>query len=188
MAKVKGKKLPKSGLAEDILEQFVSEAQVEADSKQVKPKQQEGELWLHLVTFRLGREEYGVEIRHVQEIIRAGDITPVPGAPEHVRGVINLRGRIIPVIDLRRRFGLSATTHSEKNRIILVEVGEKRLGALVDSVQQVIRFSSTITEEVPEEVTSVERGYVTGIAKLAGRLVIILDLGRSLLVKGNGHS
>jgi purine-binding chemotaxis protein CheW len=175
--------LPACGLAEDILSRFIDQAQVEADNTVAPVAGAKGETLFHLVTFRLGKEEYGVEIKQVQEIIRAADITPVPGAPAHVRGVINLRGKIIPVVDLRRRFGLPAVEESEERRIVVVEVGDKRLGMLVDSVSQVIKFSSSVMEEMPEEAVTLGENYIRGMGKLDDRLIFILDLNGSLLLK-----
>lgn len=174
--------LPSSGLAEDILAQFIDRTQVEVNQVNNAEKQDQATTLLHLVTFQLGREEYGVEIASVQEIIRATDITPVPGAPTHVRGVINLRGKIIPVVDLRRRFALAAVEASESQRIIVVELGEKRIGMLVDGVSQVIKVPAGVVEEMPEEATSVDENFIKGVGKLENRLVIILDLNRSLLL------
>jgi purine-binding chemotaxis protein CheW len=175
--------LPNSGLAEDILAQFIDTAQLEVNQVTAVETGVKQETQLHLVTFQLGREEYGVEIASVQEIIRATDITPVPGAPSHVSGVINLRGKIIPVVDLRRRFGLETTGTSESQRIIVVELGEKRIGMLVDSVSQVIKVPAGVVEEMPEEATSIDENFIRGVGKLDNRLIIILDLNKSLLLK-----
>jgi len=174
--------LPSSGLAEDILAQFIDKAQVEVNQVNTAEKRDQLGMLLHLVTFQLGREEYGVEIASVQEIIRATDITPVPGAPSHVRGVINLRGKIIPVVDLRRRFALASVESSDNQRIIVVELGEKRIGMLVDSVSQVIKVPAGVVEEMPEEATSVDENFIKGVGKLESRLIIILDLNKSLLL------
>ncbi len=176
--------LPASGLAEDILARFMDDAQRETDGMHQDAEKKEGETIHHLVTFNLGKEEYGVDIGSVQEIIRASDITPVPGAPGHVRGVINLRGKIIPVVDLRKRFALQDAKESDGQRIIVVEVGGKRLGMLVDSVSQVLKVSSSVVEDMPEEATSVDDDFIKGIGKLDGRLVIMLDLNNSLLSAG----
>lgn len=157
-------------------------AQEQLDSEAQQEARQEARELYHLVTFNLGREEYGVEIGSVQEIIRAADITPVPGAPSHVRGVINLRGKIIPVADLRRRFGLPAIETADAQRIVVVELGEKRIGMLVDSVSQVIKVPAGVVEELPEEATTIDDNYIKGVGKLDNRLVIILDLNRSLLL------
>jgi len=174
--------LPSSGLAEDILAQFIDKAQkdvTQADSAELKGQ---NETVHHLVTFQLGKEEYGIEISSVQEIIRATDITPVPGAPAHVRGVINLRGKIIPVVDLRTRFALPQAEASDAQRIVVVELREKRIGMLVDSVSQVIKIPSGVVEAMPEEATGVDENFIKGVGKLEGRLIIILDLNRSLLL------
>jgi len=175
--------LPASGLAEDILAGFVARSQAEADlaaERAVEEREQRDSY--HLVTFGLGRECYGVPIESVQEIIRAAGITPVPGAPCHVRGVINLRGRIIPVVDLRKRLGLDGREASEEQRIMVVELGARRLGMLVDSVSQVIRVPAALVEEIPEEAVSVDEKYVLGVGKLEERLVFIIDLARSLML------
>jgi len=174
--------LPSSGLAEDFLAQFIDRAQVEVNQVNDSQIREQSAMLLHLVTFQLGREEYGVEISSVQEIIRAADITPVPGAPSHVRGVLNLRGKIIPVVDLRQRFSLTIADAADDQRIIVVELGEKRIGMLVDSVSQVIRIPAGVVEEMPEEATSVDENFIKGVGKLDARLIIILDLNRSLLL------
>jgi purine-binding chemotaxis protein CheW len=182
MSEQSGIQLPASGLAEDILSRFMDHAQQEVDSVTEERVKREGETVFHLVTFHLGREEYGVEIGSVQEIIRATDITPVPGAPAHVRGVINLRGKIIPVADLRKRMGLPPVEATDAQRIVVVELGEKRIGMLVDSVSQVIKVPSGVVEEMPEEATSIDENYIRGVGKLDNRLIIILDLNRALLL------
>ncbi|QXE92982.1 chemotaxis protein CheW [Geomonas subterranea] len=160
----------------------MEQAQQEVDRDVSVSSGTEGGGKLQLVTFRLGREEYGVDINSVQEIIRGGGITEVPGAPPHVSGVINLRGKIIPVVNLRRRFGRPDVEENEEQRIVVVELGEKRLGMLVDSVRQVIQFSASLVEEMPEDATTPEASYIGGMGKLDGRLIIILNLNRALLL------
>jgi len=174
--------LPSSGLAEDILAQFIEKAQSETDHSRAVELKEQNEATFHLVTFQLGQEEYGIEIASVQEIIRATDITPVPGAPNHVRGVINLRGKIIPVVDLRTRFALPQAEANDSQRIVVVELKAKRIGMLVDGVSQVIRIPAGIVEEMPEEAISVDENFIKGIGKLDNRLIIILDLNKSLLI------
>ncbi len=134
----------------------------------------------HLVTFYLDREEYGVDVRQVQEIRRVGDITSVPRAPEFVRGVINLRGRILPVLDLKRKLALGEVAASRNARIVVVRVRERLLGLLVDGASQVPKIPVSRIEAAPEEV--VERGgdYIRGVAKLDDRLIILVDLERLL--------
>jgi purine-binding chemotaxis protein CheW len=173
--------LPPSGLSEDILTRFMEKAQEEVNQQLVSTDTPAGKASFHLVTFHLANEEFGVEIGSVQEIIRATEITPVPGAQEHVQGVINLRGKIIPVIDLRKRFRLQEGGASEQQRIVVVEIGEKRLGMLVDSVSQVMRVPAEAVENIPEEATTIEDDYIQGIGKLNNRLIIMLDLNQSLL-------
>lgn len=174
--------LPAAGLAEDILGQFIQSAQRELDDAAGQAQQREQVATFHLVTFHLGKEEFGVDIGSVQEIIRAADITPVPGAPAHVRGVINLRGKIIPVVDLRKRFGLPEIAVGDAQRTVVVELGAKRIGMLVDSVSQVIKVPAGVVEEIPEEATTLDDNYIQGVGKLETRLIIILDLNRSLLM------
>jgi purine-binding chemotaxis protein CheW len=133
----------------------------------------------HFVSFRLDREEYGIDIGGVQEIIRVGRVTPVPNAPHFVEGVISLRGRIIPVINLRKRLGLADSPPTRNSRIIITESGAKVLGLLVDGVAQVIRFPASVVEEPPDDGEAA-RMYVWGIAKVGSRLVMAMDLERVL--------
>jgi purine-binding chemotaxis protein CheW len=173
--------LPASGLAEDVLAGFVAHAQAEADLDAQRATVEERRGTFHLVSFGLAGECYGVPIESVQEIIRATGVTPVPGAPAQVRGVINLRGRIIPVVDLRRRFLLPEQEAHDDQRIMVVELGARRLGMLVDSVSQVLRVPAATVEELPEEAVPVGESYLLGVGKLEDRLVFIIDLERTLL-------
>lgn len=154
--------LPAAGLAEDILVNF---------------KEQPREL--HLVTFNLG-EKHGVPIHQVQEIVRVGSITKVPNSPFYMEGVINLRGRVLPVLNLRKRLKLSAGTIDKDSRIVVTELGSKVIGLLVDSVSHVIKAPAESIEAAPEEVLEVDTDYITGVAKLSNRLVILLDLEKLL--------
>lgn len=133
---------------------------------------------LQLVTFGLGSEEFAVDILAVQEINRMMALTRVPQSPPEVEGVINLRGKIIPVIDLRKRFGMDASTQSEQSRIIVVEVAGRVLGFIVDRVSEVLRISSSIVEPAPAMTTGVDSDFVSGVGKLPDRLLILLDLNR----------
>ena len=129
-----------------------------------------------LVVFDLAGESYAVDIGAVQEIIRMQHITEVPRAPQFVEGVINLRGKVIPVIDLRRRFGLTEGEHSRTSRIVVVDVGEHTIGIVVDGVSEVLRIPRSTVEPPSPLVTTVDSGYLRGIAKLEDRLIILLDL------------
>lgn len=138
----------------------------------------EGGQQLQLVTFGLGEEEFAVDILAVQEINRMMSLTRVPQSPPEVEGVINLRGKIIPVIDLRRRFGLTPSEQSEQSRIIVVEVHSRVLGFIVDRVSEVLRISSKIVEPAPTMVCSVDSDFIAGVGKLPDRLLILLDLSK----------
>ncbi|MFN9131953.1 MAG: chemotaxis protein CheW [Phycisphaerales bacterium] len=138
----------------------------------------EGGQQLQLVTFGLGEEEFAVDILAVQEINRMMSLTRVPQSPPEVEGVINLRGKIIPVIDLRKRFGLTPSEQSEQSRIIVVEVHSRGLGFIVDRVSEVLRISSKIVEPAPTMVCSVDSDFIAGVGKLPDRLLILLDLSK----------
>ena len=135
---------------------------------------------LQLVTFSTGDEEFGVDILKVQEIILPMAITKVPKAPEFVEGVINLRGKVIPVIDLRRRFGLKSKPQDKYTRIIVIEINEMIVGFVVDSISEVLRIPASTVEPPPPVVAGLESEYISGVGKLADRLLILLDLDRLL--------
>ena len=134
----------------------------------------------HLVTFFLAKEEYGVDVRLVQEIIRVAEITPVPRAPAAIKGVINLRGRIIPVIDLKRRLGLGEVEASRLARVVVVKVKDRLIGLLVDGASQVLKVPLSTIEPAPEEVVEIDANYIRGVAKLESRLIILVDLVKVL--------
>lgn len=142
-------------------------------------KKQDAEL-MQLVTFSIGEEEFGVDILKVQEIIRMMEITKVPRAPDFVEGVINLRGKVIPILDLRRRFGLVTRDHDKHTRIIVIEISNMIVGFVVDSVSEVLRIPSNTVEPPPPVVSGLESEYISGVGKLADRLLILLDLDRLL--------
>ncbi len=142
-------------------------------------KKQDIEL-LQLVTFSIGDEEFGVDILKVQEIIRTMEITKVPRAPAFVEGVINLRGKVIPIIDLRKRFGLQARGHDKNTRIIVIEISAMIVGFVVDSVSEVLRIPAGTVEPPPPVVAGLESEYISGVGKLEDRLLILLDLNHLL--------
>ena len=142
-------------------------------------KKRDNEL-LQLVTFTINHEEYGVEILKVQEIIRTMEITKVPRAPEFVEGVINLRGKVIPIIDLRRRFGLAPKGHDKNTRIIVIEINNIIVGFVVDAVSEVLRIPASTVEPPPPVVAGVDSDYISGVGKLQDRLLIMLDLDKLL--------
>ncbi len=133
---------------------------------------------LQFVSFNLGDEEYAIEILKVQEIIRMIEITRVPNSPEFINGVINLRGRVIPVLDLGKRIGLPEKEHSGDSRIIVVEIQNKVIGFIVDKVNIVLRINQNIVEPTPELVGKIESEFISGIAKMEKNLLILLDLDK----------
>jgi len=173
----RGMALPASGLAEEVLgrEQTLSFFSAPAQQQRAAAEATE-----HLATFYLAREEYGVDVKQVQEIRRVAEITSVPRAPEFVRGVINLRGRILPVLDLRRRLGLGEVVVDRASRIVVVRVKQRLLGLLVDGASQVLKVPVSHVEPAPEEVVQKGGDYIRGVAKLADRLIILVDLERLL--------
>lgn len=138
---------------------------------------------LHIVGFRVGRETFGVPIGLVHEIVRVPEITAVPDSPGYVEGVINLRGKIVSVVDLRKRFGEKEITSHKKNRILVTEVDGKMVGLIVDAASEVLKIPDNEIELPPSVFEEGELNYVTGVGKLHGRLVILIDLSK-ILQKG----
>ena len=135
---------------------------------------------LHLVGFRIGRETFGVPIDLVHEIVRVPDITSVPDAPDFVEGVINLRGKIVSIVDLRKRFGEREIVANKKNRILVVEFESKMVGLVVDAASEVIKMPHADIDPPPAVFQEGELNYVTGVGKLKDRLVILVELGKIL--------
>ena len=137
-----------------------------------------------LLSFGLGKEEYGLNILAVREIIGLIDITPLPRTPEYVKGVINLRGKIIPVIELRTRFGMPSVQYTEETCIIVVDVpaeGETEsslMGLVVDTVREVLDIPMSAIEPPPEFGCSIPMDYITGIGKVKGAVVVMLDTAK----------
>jgi len=138
---------------------------------------------LHIVGFRVGRETFGVPIELVHEIVRVPDITAVPDSPDYIEGVINLRGKIISIIDLRKRFGECEITSGKKNRILVAEIEGKMLGLIVDAASEVLKLPAAEVEPPPSVFEEGELNYVTGVGKFGGRLIILIDLTK-ILQKG----
>lgn len=140
----------------------------------------EGTGTMQLVSFRLAQEEYGIEITKVQEIILMGEITRVPQTPPYIKGLINLRSTVIPIVDLRLRFGLSQEATTDETRIMVVNVSGKTIGIIVDAVSEVLRISKDQIAPPPPTVAGLGREYLTGLVKLDTRLLILLDIDRIL--------
>ena len=139
---------------------------------------------LHLVTFTLDREAYGVPVHRVREVIRVGEMTRVPQAPEHVRGVTNLRGRILPVVELRSRLGLSPAVLTPRSRIVVTEAHGRVLGLLVDAVLQVTRIPADTVQPAPDDVMTPQADWLAGVARRPDRLLILLELDAVLQPRG----
>ena len=135
---------------------------------------------MQLVSFQLAQEEYGTEITKVQEIILMGEITRVPQTPDYIKGLINLRSTVIPIVDLRLRFGLPPQEVTDETRIMVVNVAGKTIGIIVDAVSEVLRISQDQIAPAPPTVAGLGREYLTGLAKLENRLLILLDIDKIL--------
>jgi purine-binding chemotaxis protein CheW len=145
-------------------------ANVEADSKIDEIVQ--------LVTFKLGNEEFALDILKVQEINRIVEITKVPKAPDFVEGVINLRGRVIPIVDIRKKFHLNIKEATKETRIIVVNIMSKTIGLIVDSVSEVLRINSSTIQPPPPLIAGLDSDYIKGVGKLDERLIILLDIDK----------
>ncbi|NLT51672.1 MAG: purine-binding chemotaxis protein CheW [Ignavibacteria bacterium] len=136
---------------------------------------------IQLVGFILGDEHYGVAIDKIQEINRMSEITRVPNAPKYIEGVINLRGAVLPVVNLRVKIGMPTKQKENKTRIIIIEIEEMSIGFIVDEVREVIRINSSIISSPNEFTVNVKTEYITGVAKLNDELIIIIDPEKLLL-------
>ena len=133
-----------------------------------------------LVIFELGSENYGVDIAAVEGIIKMQEITRLPHAPSFVEGITNLRGAVVPVVDLRKRFGLTAQEATRDTRIVVANIGSTKVGLVVDAVTQVIRVAEDKIEPPPQMSVTINSAFIKNIAKLDQQLVILLDLTRVL--------
>jgi len=135
---------------------------------------------LHIVGFQVGRETYGVPITSLHEIVRVPEITAVPDAPDYLEGVINLRGKIVSVMDLRKRFGEKSAVLKKQNRILVVEHGGRLAGLIVDSASEVLKNPADAVEVPPAVFQEGGLNCVTGLGKVGGRLVVMLDMNKLL--------
>jgi purine-binding chemotaxis protein CheW len=131
---------------------------------------------MQIVGFRLADEEYGVEIVRAQEIIMPGQITWMPEVPDFICGLINLRGHVIPIVDLRKRLGLEARPNDEQTRIIVVNVEKRIIGMVVDAVTEVLRISGDQVEAPPSSIAGIDHEYIRGLVKLPDKLLILLNI------------
>ena len=135
---------------------------------------------LHIVGFQVGRETYGVPITSLHEIVRVPEITAVPDAPDYLEGVINLRGKIVSVMDLRKRFGEKQATVKKHNRILVVEHAGRLAGLIVDAASEVLKIPADAVEAPPAVFQEGGLNCVTGLGKVAGRLIVLLDMNKLL--------
>lgn len=139
---------------------------------------------LQLVTFKIGNEQFAVDILKVQEINRMKEITKIPNAPFHVEGVVNLRGKVIPIVNLRKKFGLPEKENDEQSRIMIMDILGTTMGLIVDGVDEVLRIPSDTVEPPPPLSVGISMEFVKGIAKIEDRLIILVDL-KSLFGAGD---
>ena len=137
---------------------------------------------IQLVGFKLGSEDFGVDISRVQEINMMMQLTKIPNSNKFIEGVVNLRGKIVPVINLRDRLGLPKKEDDNRTKIIVSDINNKLIGYIVDEVNEVLRISKSIIEPAPELAIGIETGLIEGVAKLEGRLLILLNLDKLLNV------
>jgi len=135
---------------------------------------------VQVVTFTLGKEEYAIDILQVQEIVMMREITRMPRAPEFIEGIVNLRGQMIPIIDMRKRFDLSSVEHDAETRIIIVEIAGELVGMVVDGVREVIRLPDSAVSPPPPMIKGISAEYLKGIGQIGERLLIMLDLEKVL--------
>jgi purine-binding chemotaxis protein CheW len=135
---------------------------------------------LQWVTYKLGEETYGINVMQVQEVLRHTEIAPVPGAPDYVLGIINLRGNVVTVIDTRSRFGLPSSDISDNTRIVIIESDEQVVGILVDSVAEVVYLRSSEIDSAPNVGTEESAKFIQGVSNRDGQLLILVDLNKLL--------
>lgn len=199
--------LPPSGLAEDVLKRRapsqvsveISEAPTGPDriyafadalgrshsADMNKEEEEQLEIW---VTFTLDHEIFSLPVSVIHEILRVSNITKVPHAPEPVRGVTNMRGRVLPVVDLRVRLGMEAVEQDNASRILVVESKKRLIGLLVDSVQQVIRLSTKGVEPLNPDVMTAQADYISGVFYFQDNLIFLLQVDRLLSINNSLHT
>jgi len=138
------------------------------------------------VTFRLDAEKYGIDVMRVREVLRNTEIAPVPGAPDFVLGIINLRGNVVTVIDTRKRFGLPPRDIDESSRIVILEAGDEVVGMLVDSVAEVVDLRASSIETAPNVGNDESAKFIQGVSNLDDGLLILVDLNKLLSAEGDG--
>lgn len=147
---------------------------------QTADKNQAADQVLQWVTFRLQEETYGINVMQVQEVLRYSEIAPVPGSPEYVLGIINLRGNVVTVIDTRSRFGLPPAEVTDNTRVVIIEAEKQVIGILVDSVAEVVYLKQSEVDVAPNVGTDESARFIQGVANREGELLILVDLNKLL--------
>ncbi len=166
---IQGSKNKLDDLREELVQQAVDEDELFADVDIVQ-----------LVSFSIDKIEYGIEILAVHDILRMPDITRLPNTPDFIKGVINLRGNVVPVVDIKRRFGMNQAEITDASRIIVIETISKLVGLLVDNVNQVVRLPETNINPHSELIEGISEEFIQGIGRMRDRLIIILTLSHIL--------
>lgn len=187
--------LPRAGLAEDILnDNSEGEKKFEGPDRlfkfadtlkqdSTKDDTREKEIIETWVFFIIGKECFGLPVSNVQEILRVEGITHVPHAPDVIKGITNMRGKVLPVIDMRMRLGLGEGIVTEQSRILVVTMKDRLFGLLVDAVTQVIRISKKNIQPPPQDIMTIKSDYIIGVYHISDNLVIMLDLKNLLMIK-----
>ncbi|HSG51605.1 MAG TPA: chemotaxis protein CheW [Rheinheimera sp.] len=149
-------------------------------TKQSAKKSDAADIVLQWVTFKLQEETYGINVMQVQEVLRYTEIAPVPGSPDYVLGIINLRGNVVTVIDTRSRFGLEPAEVTENSRIVIIEAEKQVIGILVDSVAEVVYLKSSEIDTAPNVGTDESARFIQGVSNRDGELLILVDLNKLL--------
>lgn len=132
------------------------------------------------VIFKLGKEEFGIDIMNVREIVQYQESVKVPNSPSFVEGIINYRGKVIPIVCLKKKFNMEMSLRDANTRIIVINLNDRQIGFLVDEASQTVRIDESNIDPTPDVITGVERKYITGVGKLDNRLVILIDLEKVL--------
>ena len=149
-------------------------------TKQSAKNSESADTVLQWVTFKLQEETYGINVMQVQEVLRYTEIAPVPGSPDYVLGIINLRGNVVTVIDTRSRFGLEPAEVTENSRIVIIEAEKQVIGILVDSVAEVVYLKSSEIDTAPNGGTEESARFIQGVSNREGELLILVDLNKLL--------
>jgi purine-binding chemotaxis protein CheW len=169
--------MAKKSSTEQVEEQT---SQTEGLEQNMLEDEMDGSDETQLVSFKIEAEEYGVDIMQVQEIIRPTTITRVPRAPDFIEGVIDLRGKVLPIVDMRKRFLIEDKDRDEQTRIVVVNIDDMVVGLIVDSVSEVLRVDNNKIEPPPKIIAGIEAQFLKGVIRLDNRLIIYLDLGKIL--------